>query len=81
MVDYLGWLATALVVGSYFTSSRAAMRLVQMAGAVIWMLYGVAIGATPVIVSNILVCAAATWTMLRTPPEPSPAASADMDRI
>lgn len=81
MVDYLGWVATAVVVGSYFTSRPAAMRAVQMAGALLWMLYGVAIGATPVIVANVLVCAAATWTMLRTPPEPSRAASAEVDRI
>lgn len=71
MAEYLGWAATAVFVSSYFMSRPETMRGVQVAGALIWMVYGAAIGATPVIVANVLVCAAAAWTMWRARAKPT----------
>lgn len=65
MVEWLGWIATAVFVGSYFSASSAVLRAVQMTGAVIWAVYGVLIGAAPVIVANALVFTAAAWTTVR----------------
>ena len=64
-VELLGWTATAVFVGSYFFSRPAVLRGVQMLGAVLWIVYGVLIGALPVVVANGLVFAAASWTMVR----------------
>jgi hypothetical protein len=64
-VEYLGWGATAVFVGSYFCLRPSLLRGVQMAGALLWVLYGVLINASPVIVANILVFSAAAWTMIR----------------
>jgi hypothetical protein len=64
-IDSLGWLATAVFVGSYFFSRAETLRRVQMLGAVIWIVYGALIAAPPVIVANVLVLGAAAWTMLR----------------
>jgi hypothetical protein len=64
-VEYLGWTATAVFVGSYFCSRAALLRGVQMAGAVLWIVYGVLIKASPVIVANGLVFSAAAWTIFR----------------
>ena len=36
-----------------------------MFGAALWVLYGVLINASPVIVANVLVFSAAAWTMFR----------------
>jgi uncharacterized protein with PQ loop repeat len=36
-----------------------------MLGALLWITYGVLIGALPVIIANMLVFAAAAWTSLR----------------
>jgi uncharacterized protein with PQ loop repeat len=36
-----------------------------MCGAALWVLYGVLIGASPVVVANVLVFSAAAWTMFR----------------
>jgi hypothetical protein len=36
-----------------------------MAGAVLWITYGLLIGASPVIVANALVFSAAAWTAFR----------------
>jgi hypothetical protein len=64
-IDYLGWTATAVFVGSYFFSKPSLLRAVQMLGAVLWVTYGLLIGASPVIVANILVFSAAAWTAIR----------------
>lgn len=65
MVDYLGWLATTVFVGSYFSSRPNVLRGMQMAGASLWVIYGSVLGAAPVVVANLLVLGAATWTMWR----------------
>ena len=62
MTQILGWVATAVFVGSYFFVKPAALRAVQMIGAVLWIIYGFLIEATPVIAANALVFAAAAWT-------------------
>jgi hypothetical protein len=61
VVEYLGWAATAVFVSSYFCS-RAALRRMQMIGAVMWMAYGVLMHAAPVLVANLLVLGAAACT-------------------
>ena len=62
MTSYLGWVATAVFVGSYFCARPEQLRRVQMAGALMWVLYGVLIGAAPVVAANVLVLGAAAWT-------------------
>jgi hypothetical protein len=66
LVDYLGWIATGVFLFSYFCKSAAALRSFQMAGALLWIAYGIVIGASPVVVANVLVFAAAAWTAIRT---------------
>ncbi|HLA73270.1 MAG TPA: YgjV family protein [Steroidobacteraceae bacterium] len=70
MIDALGWVATAMFVSSYFFKRPALLRAAQMSGAALWIVYGVSIGAMPVIVANVLVFSAAAWTMLRDRPAP-----------
>jgi hypothetical protein len=62
VTQVLGWVATAVFVGSYFFVKPAALRAVQMMGAVLWIVYGFLIDATPVIAANALVFTAAAWT-------------------
>lgn len=65
MTPYLGWAATAVFIASYFFTRPAVLRAVQMVGALMWVTYGVLIGAPPVVVANVLVLAAAGWTAFR----------------
>ena len=65
MTDILGWVATAVFVGSYFFKQPALLRAAQMLGATLWIVYGALIAAIPVVVANGLVFAAATWTLVR----------------
>ena len=63
-IEALGWSATAVFVGSYFFAKPSLLRAVQMAGALLWVTYGLLIGASPVIVANLLVFGAAAWDRL-----------------
>jgi hypothetical protein len=65
MTDMLGWVATAVFVGSYFFTRPALLRAAQMSGAALWIVYGSLIGAIPVVVANGLVFTAAAWTLAR----------------
>lgn len=63
MVEYLGWLATAVFVGSYLCKGSDTLKRVQMIGALMWIIYGLLIRATPVVAANLLVLAAAGWAL------------------
>ncbi len=58
-VDWIGWLATAVFLVSYFTKTPKGLRRVQGMAAGLWALYGVVIHSLPVIVANILVAGVA----------------------
>jgi hypothetical protein len=58
-IDAVGWVATAIFSSSYFVRQPAALRRIQAGAACLWIVYGVAIGAVPVIVANVIVAAAA----------------------
>jgi hypothetical protein len=65
--DLIGWVATAVFVGSYAFKQPDTIRRVQMAGAAIWIGYGVLMQAPPIVVANLLVLGAAAWTSRRQP--------------
>jgi len=70
-IEWLGWTATAIFVGSYVCRTPSRLRMVQMAGAILWILYGSLISSLPVVASNVLVLSAAAWTLLRSLPRNS----------
>ncbi|PYO93346.1 MAG: hypothetical protein DMD58_00400 [Gemmatimonadetes bacterium] len=66
-VDWIGWLATAVFLVSYFTKTPVGLRRVQGVAAGLWALYGVMIHSLPVIVANILVTSVAVVSSFRKP--------------
>lgn len=66
-LQWLGWVATAMTLGSYLCRDPRVLRRVQAVSAVVWMTYGVAIGARPIIAANVMVAAMAIWSSLRGP--------------
>ena len=79
-IEYLGWVATAVFVSSYFCARAETLKRVQMLGALMWVVYGVMMNAMPVIAANVLVIAVAGLTAMRTrrtlsSPAASPSAS------
>ncbi|MBI4908953.1 MAG: hypothetical protein HY820_35360 [Acidobacteria bacterium] len=59
MIEAIGWIATAVFSVSYFFRSGSALRRVQALAAVLWIAYGIAIAAKPVIAANLIVAVAA----------------------
>lgn len=66
-MQWIGWAATAMTVASYFCRNPRTLRLVQATAALVWLTYGVVIGARPIIAANVLVAAVAAWTTWRGP--------------
>ena len=66
MADWLGWIATAMVVMSYFSKKPRTLRLIQGLGACLWLVYGILIHSNPVIGANIFVIVAAFGTSIVT---------------
>ena len=63
--DWIGWVATVAFTSSYFVRNPFTIRAIQAVAACLWLSYGVVIGATPVIIANMLVVSAALFTMWR----------------
>jgi hypothetical protein len=66
VVEVLGWGATAVFVASYFFSRAEVLVRVQIAGALMWVVYGLLMRAPPVVAANVLVVGAAAWQAART---------------
>jgi hypothetical protein len=63
-VEMLGWLATAVFASSYLFRGQAALRRIQAGAACLWVGYGLAIHALPVVAANAIVAAAALWSSM-----------------
>jgi hypothetical protein len=63
MIEFLGWAASGVFVASYFFTRVEAIKSVQMIAALMWTAYGLLIGASPVVVANLLVFVVAAWTL------------------
>lgn len=72
MFEVLGWLATFAFALSYLFKSPSTLRLVQTGAALLWIAYGVMIGAIPVVVSNLAVAVMAGYLLWRQGRGPSP---------
>ncbi len=72
MLDAIGWTATAIFSASYFFRRPAALRRIQAAAACLWVVYGVALGALPVIAANLIVAGAALYSSFLARPKSRP---------
>ncbi|HYS21849.1 MAG TPA: hypothetical protein VEO73_12240 [Gemmatimonadales bacterium] len=59
MRDWIGWLATAVFVSSYFTKQSISLRRIQGVAACLWAAYGIVIHSAPVIAANLIVASVA----------------------
>lgn len=63
--DAIGWTATGLFALSYLVSDPRRLRLVQAGAALLWIAYGMLLGAAPVIGANAAVAAIALLSLKR----------------
>lgn len=64
MLDWLGWVATAVFASSYLFREPKTLRRVQAFAACLWVGYGVMIHALPVIAANLIVAGVAVISSL-----------------
>ncbi|WP_232549455.1 hypothetical protein [Propioniciclava soli] len=64
-IDIVGYLASALIVASLAMRSVVRLRTVSLIGSIVFVIYGVAIGAIPVIVSNAAIAVINVWYLRR----------------
>ncbi|NBV10737.1 MAG: uroporphyrinogen decarboxylase, partial [Chitinophagia bacterium] len=53
MIDTLGWIATAVVVGSFAIQDVRKLRMTNMTGSMLWIAYGFLKQDNPIIFVNI----------------------------
>jgi small basic protein len=62
MLDTIGWVATAVFTSSYFFTRSLTLRRIQAVAALIWVAYGLMLGAKPVVAANVLVAGTAIFS-------------------
>ena len=62
MLDWIGWVATAIFASSYFCKRPGTLRRIQALAALLWIGYGLVIHALPVIVANLVVAGVALYS-------------------
>jgi hypothetical protein len=80
IIEALGWTATGVFVASYFFGRAELLVRIQIAGALLWVVYGVLMRAPPVVAANLLVAGAGAWKATRGSRPPGAAARAARHR-
>lgn len=71
MTAWIGWIATAAFATSYLAKDARTLRWVQAGAACLWIVYGVALRAAPVVAANAIVAGMALVSARRKPPSPA----------
>ena len=64
-IAWVGWVATAVFAASYFFRRASTLTRIQAGAACLWIIYGVKIGAVPVVAANLIVAGAALYSSFR----------------
>jgi len=65
MIDILGWVATAFVLFSFTIQDLRKLRLVNMSGSLLWIVYGFLKQDNPVIFVNISIVIIHTYWFIK----------------
>ena len=65
MIDILGWIATAVVVGSFAIQDVRKLRIVNMFGSLLWMAYGFLKQDNPIIFVNLSIILMHTYWFIK----------------
>jgi len=65
LYELIGYIGSALVVVSLAMSSIIRLRFVNLAGAIVFGVYGVLIGAVPIVITNIVITGIDLWYLRR----------------
>ncbi len=65
MIETLGWIATAIVVGSFGIQDQRKLRIVNMSGSILWLGYGFLKQDNPIIFVNISIIVMHTYWFIK----------------
>jgi len=65
MIETLGWIATAVVVGSFGIQNQKKLRIVNMTGSILWLGYGFLKQDNPIIFVNISIIVMHTYWFIK----------------
>jgi hypothetical protein len=65
MIETLGWIATAVVVGSFGIQDQRKLRIVNMSGSILWLGYGFLKQDNPIIFVNISIIVMHTYWFIK----------------
>jgi hypothetical protein len=65
MIETLGWIATAVVVGSFGIQDQRKLRMVNMSGSILWLGYGFLKQDNPIIFVNISIIVMHTYWFIK----------------
>jgi len=65
MIDVLGWIATAVVVGSFAIQDVRKLRIINMIGSMLWIAYGFLKQDNPIIFVNISIILMHTYWFIK----------------
>jgi hypothetical protein len=65
MIETLGWIATAVVVGSFGIQNQRKLRIVNMTGSILWLSYGFLKQDNPIIFVNISIIVMHTYWFIK----------------
>jgi len=65
MIEALGWIATAFVVGSFGIQDQRKLRIVNMSGSILWLGYGFLKQDNPIIFVNISIIVMHTYWFIK----------------
>jgi hypothetical protein len=65
MIDVLGWIATAVVVGSFAIQDVSKLRIINMIGSMLWIAYGFLKQDNPIIFVNISIILMHTYWFIK----------------
>ena len=65
MIETLGWIATAVVVGSFGIQNQRKLRIVNMTGSILWLGYGFLKQDNPIIFVNISIMVMHTYWFIK----------------
>jgi hypothetical protein len=65
MIEVLGWIATAVVVGSFAIQDVRKLRIINMIGSMLWIAYGFLKQDNPIIFVNISIILMHTYWFIK----------------
>ena len=65
MIEVLGWIATAVVVGSFAIQDVRKLRIINMIGSMLWIAYGFLKQDNPIIFVNLSIILMHTYWFIK----------------